>query len=76
MPTRYYALIGNDRTADDPYSVFRHVGSDWQLWDRAAKRWKTEVSLASYVMDGELGAVEITKGAANRVIKKQAVSEV
>lgn len=72
MPTRYYALIGSDRKPDDPYSVFRHVGGDWQLWDRAAKRWRTEISLASYIIDGEVGAVEIAKAAANRVIKNQA----
>ena len=70
MPTRYYALIGNDRPVDNPYSVFREVLKphySTEVWDRETKTWRYERSLATYIIDGEVGAVEIDKAAAGRL---------
>lgn len=72
MTTRYYALTGIQRTAEDPYSVFRESRGVTEVWDRETKEWRFERSLATYIMDGEVGAVEISKGAADRVIKELA----
>lgn len=75
MSTRYFALVGNTRTARDPHSVFREVREpkDYRtdVWDRELKAWRLEMSLASYTIDGEIGAVEITKAEADRVIAAQ-----
>ena len=75
MSIRYYALVLNDREADDPHSVFREVseGKKYRtdIWDRALDAWREELSMADYILDGEVGAVEITRAEANRVIAAQ-----
>ncbi len=75
MSMRYYALVLNDREADDPHSVFREVreAKDYRtdVWDRELGAWRLQMSLAAYIIDGEIGAVEITKAEAERVIAAQ-----
>ncbi len=75
MSIRYYALILDDREADDPHSVFREVreARDYRtdVWDRELRNWRLQMSLAAYIIDGEVGAVEITRAEADRVIATQ-----
>ncbi len=70
---RYYALVLDDRPATNPYSVFRevHAPDDYRLdvWDRALGEWQLQMSLARYTLNGEIGAVEISKAEADRIIK-------
>ncbi len=75
MSTRYYALVLSDREAANPHSVFREVRSksDYRtdVWDRELEAWRIQMSLAAYIIDGEVGAVEITRAEADRVIASQ-----
>ena len=73
--TRYFALALNDRTVEDPYSVFREVRKkdhySCDLWDRENRKWKDMTGpLCGYVLWGEPGAEEIKKGQADRIIKR------
>ncbi len=75
MSIRYFALTLNDREVDDPHSIFREVSEGRKyrtdIWDRALDTWREELSMASYLIDGEVGSVEITRAQADRVIKAQ-----
>ncbi len=75
MSIRYFALVLNDRAPRDPHSVFREVRSNTDyrvdVWDRELENWRIQMSLAAYTLNGEIGAVEITRAEADRVIAAQ-----
>ena len=74
---KYFALVLNDRKASNPHSVFREVRSEsdyrTDIWDRSLRAWRLQMSLAAYLIDGEIGAVEITEAQANRTIDRKEV---
>ncbi len=75
---KYFALVLNTRTVKNPHSVFREVRSDddyrTDVWDCSLRAWKLQMSLAAYLIDGEIGAVEITEAQANRIIGAEVFS--
>ena len=76
---KYFALVLNDRKANNPHSVFREVRSDTdyrvEVWDRSLRAWRLEMSLAAYTVHGEIGALEISEKEADRIIgAKEGVS--
>ncbi len=77
MSIRYHALVLDDREADDPYSVFREVreSKDYRLdvWDPDLGEWQLQMSLARYTLNGEIGAVGITKAEADRIIRARRI---
>ncbi len=76
---KYFALVLNDRKADNPHSVFREVRSEndyrVEVWDPALHAWDLQMSLMRYTgMGGEIGALSITEEAANRIIGAEVFS--
>ena len=72
---KYFALVLNDRKADNPHSVFREVRSDTdyrvEVWDPALRAWRLQMSLAAYTIWEEIGAEDITEAKARRIIKAE-----
>ena len=72
---RYYALVLDDRTVTNPYSVFRDVHAPdsyrVEIYDRALGAWREELSLGAYIFLGEMGAERISRADARIVIKSQ-----
>jgi len=68
----YYAVTLFDRTPKDPYGVFRYenVKRTIERYDPGAGVWADTPSLLKYIMNGELGAEQITKREAVRLIKQ------
>ena len=69
---KYFALVLNTRTVKNPHSVLREVRSDddyrTDIWDRSLRAWRLQMSLAAYIIDGEIGVVDLTEAEANRII--------
>ncbi len=72
---KYFALVLNDRKASNPHSVFREVRSESDyradIWDRSLRAWRLQMSLAAYIIDGEIGVVDLTEAEANRIIERK-----
>ena len=73
--TRYFAGVLNTGTVDDPFFIFREVRKkdhySCDLWDKETRKWKIMTgALCGYVLWGEPGAEEISKGQADRIMKR------
>ena len=74
MTTEYYALVGLDRTIDDPHFIWRDVRLPfyWGLdaYDPRTRRWIDTPWLACFTHNGEIGSEPISEEKAMELISQ------
>jgi hypothetical protein len=75
MPDKitFYAVIGGDRTVDNPYGLVRRLQTDWGLTDEGLRKdfsWKFTPAIVEW-QRGDLGQelVEIDHQQAEKIIE-------
>ena len=76
MRIRYFALVGDERTTDNPYNVFREViDKNRYVLERLdandPNNWVLDKELGSFLFKGEPGAEEITEDQARKFVESR-----